>query len=299
MTVNANDLVIFARIIEAGSFSGAAERTGLPKSTLSRRMTALESMLGERLITRSTRRLAITEFGQRVLEHAEQLVNETEAVTALALHRQIMPQGTLRVSLPPEFQPLSLVPFLARFATTYPAVKLHLDLSSRRVDLIAERFDIAVRIAGQLPDDNTLVARQVAVLHNGLYASPAYLSRKGIPEAPADLLTHTGLILITSNDEPQPWHLSQDAQRWEGLPNDALFANSVGLHQALAVEGVGIVGLSDRYAFPLLKQGKLTRVLPDWTLPPVTVWCVTPGRRLLPARTEAFIKLLKTVLSGG
>ena len=181
------------------SANPAAERTGLPKSTLSRHITQLENQLGERLLTRSTRKLTITDFGERILEHARRLLDETEAAKSLALHRQVIPQGILRVSMPPEFNELSVVPLVCEFRRRYPQVKLELDLSSRRVDLIAERFDVAVRITGRLPDDSTLIARQATVLNNGLYASPAYLAEHGTPTEPADLLQHTGLIVIASS----------------------------------------------------------------------------------------------------
>src|SRR5690606_29455420 len=115
MPLTANDLILFAHVIEAGSFSQAAERTGLPKSTLSRRITQLENQLGERLLTRSTRKLPITDFGERILEHARRLLDEAEAAKSLALHRQVIPQGTLRASLPPEFHELSVVPLICEF----------------------------------------------------------------------------------------------------------------------------------------------------------------------------------------
>ena len=296
MTMTANDLILFAHVIDAGSFSRAAERIGLPKSTLSRRITRLENQLGERLITRSTRSLTITDFGERMLEHARRLLEETEAARSLALHRQVVPQGTLRVSLPPEFHELSIVTLVRRFQQDYPQVRLELDLSSRRVDLIAERFDVAVRIANRLPDDATLIARQVATLNNGLFACPDYLARQGNPSAPEDLLTHTGLALITSGGEAEPWNLSNGSRHWVGLPDTILSSNSIGLQQALAIEGGGIVGLSTRFARASVKTGELSPVLPDWSLPTVTVWCVMPGRRLLPERTRAFVELLKQIL---
>lgn len=295
----ANDLILFARIVEAGSFTGAAEQTGLPKSTLSRRLTDLENEFGERLLLRSTRRLALTDFGETILEHARRLVDETDAATALAQHRQATPKGSLRVSLPPEFQELAMVGFLSEFSRRYPEVRLDLDLSPRRVDLLAERFDVAVRVAGQLPDDSLLVARQVCQLHNGLYASPDYLKRQGTPQIPADLSGHAGLAIVASGGERQPWQLTRDGERWDGLPQQVLAANSVGLQQALAVEGLGVVGLSERFAGPLVEQGLLQRVLPEWSLPTMTVWCVTPGRRLLPQRTLVFVDLLKSMLGGG
>jgi DNA-binding transcriptional LysR family regulator len=297
MSLDANDLLLFALIMETGSFARAAERAGLPKSTLSRRLTALETKLGERLLTRSTRRLSITEFGERILDHAKRLLEETEAATAIAQHRQATPRGVLRVSMPPDFVELDLSRLLLLYAAAYPEVRLELDLSPRRVDLLAERFDIAVRAASRLPDDSTLVARQLCQMHNGLYASPAYLARYGAPATPADLEQHIGLGLIGGNGEAVPWRLSRGDEKWEGTPNGPLAANSIALQRDLAAHGMGIVGLTERLAEKLVAEGLLKRVLPDWQFPGVTIWCVTPGRRLLPARTTAFIELLRSILA--
>lgn len=297
MDFDADDLVLFARIIEAGSFARAAQRCGLPRATVSRRIGALEARLGERLLVRTTRRLALTDFGERILEHARRLLEETEAAAALAQHRQATPQGRLRVSLPPGFlDELDLVPFLLRFAERHPDVRLELDISPRRVDLVAERFDLAIRVAAQLPDDATLVARRMIELEHGLYASPAYLARAGIPTRPAQLLDHVGLRLIASNGEAQPWRLARGGERWEGLPDGPLAANSVSLQCALALHGLGIAALSERFVAPMVAQGLLERVLPDWRLPTMTVWCVTAGRRLLPARSRVFIDMLQAAL---
>lgn len=297
MDIAADDLILFARVVDAGSFSQAAERCGLPKSTVSRRISALERSLGERLLTRTTRQFAITEFGEGMLEHARRLLEEAEAASALAQHRQATPQGTLRVSLPPDFlQELELVPFLLAFATRYPEVKVEMDLSPRRVDLVAERFDLAIRVAARLPDDATLVARRLLEMRHGLYASPAYLARFGRPLAPADLVSHTGLKLITSSGEAQPWQLSRADQHWVGAPDGPIAVNSVGLQRELAAHGLGLVGLSERYAAAFVQKGLLERVLPDWCLPTMTVWAVTPGRRLQPTRVSAFIEMLREAL---
>jgi DNA-binding transcriptional LysR family regulator len=299
MSLDANDLILFAQVMNAGSFSRAAERIGLPKSTLSRRITLLESKLGERLLTRSTRRLAITEFGEQILDHAKRLLDETEAASAMALHRQGTPRGLLRVSLPPDFAELDLTPLLLQYASSYPEVRLELDLSPRRVDLLAERFDLAVRAASRLPDDSSLVARQLCDLQNGLYASPAYLARYGTPEQPGDLHHHICLGMISGTGEALPWQLACGNDHWEGMPNSPLAANSRGLQRDLAAHGLGIVGLAERFAGKWVEQGLLRRVLPEWILPTVTIWCVTPGRRLLPARTTAFIELLRASLGNG
>lgn len=297
MNLDANDLILFAQVVEAGSFSRAAERAGLPKSTLSRRITLLENKFGERLFTRTTRRLTVTEFGERILEHARRLQEEAQAASSLAAHQQSMPRGLLRVSLPPNFVELDLPQVLMQFASTYPEVRLELDLSPRRVDLLAERFDLAIRAASRLPDDATLVARKLCYMQMGLYASPAYLSRYSIPTHPDDLLSgHVGLNLIAGNGEATPWRLSNGTVKWEGLPEGPLTSNSIGLQRDLALHGLGIVGLSERFVRQAVEQGLLKRVLPDWQLPAVTLWCVTPGRRLLPTRTRVFIDMLRMAL---
>ncbi|GAB2896381.1 LysR family transcriptional regulator [Uliginosibacterium flavum] len=297
MNLDANDLLLFARIMDAGSFSLAAERAGLPKSTVSRRITALEARLGERLLTRSTRRLALTEFGTEILEHARRLQEEAEAVAAYAQHRQAAVRGRLRVSMPADFGEWILGPLFLQFAASYPEVKLELDLSPRRVDLIGEQFDLALRVAARLPDDTTLVARRLCDLCSGLYASPAYLRQFGTPQHPDELMRHTALQIIGSSGEAQRWRLSKGKDVWEDLPAGPLAANSVSLLRLLATHGLGIAGLSEGFVASAVADGLLVRVLPEWQLPIMTVWAVMPGRRLIPARTRVFLAALESVLA--
>jgi DNA-binding transcriptional LysR family regulator len=295
--LDANDLLLFARVMEAGSFSAAAERAGLPKSTVSRRIAALEAQLGERLLTRSTRRLLITEFGAGILEHARRLQEETEAASAFAQHRQSAVRGRLRVSMPADFGDWLLAPLFLQFAANYPEVKLELDLSPRRVDIIGEQFDLALRVAARLPDDATLVAKPLFDLTSGLYASPAYLQRFGTPQHPDELIAHTALQIIGSNGEAARWRLTRGKESWEDLPAGPLAANSVSLMRTLASHGLGIAGLSERFVADAVTQGLLVRVLPDWQLPSMTVWAVMPGRRLIPTRTRVFLTALEKALS--
>lgn len=294
----ADDLVLFAHLIEAGSFSGAAERVGIPKSTLSRRLSALENRLGQRLVTRSTRRLALTDFGERMLEHARRLLEEISAATALAQTEQVQPQGLLRVSMPPDLTHVDLATLLLQFAARYPAVRVALDVSARRVDLLAERFDLVVRIANHLPDDSTLVATQLHDMQIRLYASAAYLNRFGVPLTPSDLMTHNCLPLISSQGETVAWSLKSAFGQWQGVPPSRLSSNSPATQRALAVSGMGIVALPDVLAAECVASSTLILVLPEWSLPSVTVWCVTPGRRLLPLRTKVFIDMLRQSMTG-
>ncbi|WP_151447845.1 LysR family transcriptional regulator [Lacisediminimonas profundi] len=288
MKLEPNDLLLFAHVAETGSFSRAAQRLGVPKSTVSRRLAMLETHLGERLLLRTTRKLTLTDFGLGVLEHARGVQNEVEAAQSLAQHRQVEPSGRLRVSMPADLASTVLARMLADFITRYPAISLELDLSPRRVDLIGENFDCALRM-GPLPDDATLAARRVAAFSAGLYAAPAYLARAGEPAEPEALMGHGALRLLRRTGEAEHWVLNRGEQVWEGAPPARAAINSPDLLIRLARLGGGIAAALDHYAEPYVESGELVPVLPGWSLPNVTAWAVFPGRRLMPARTRVFI----------
>ncbi|MDA8382620.1 MAG: LysR family transcriptional regulator [Betaproteobacteria bacterium] len=296
MKLDPNDLLLFARVVEAGHFSRAAERLNLPKSTLSRRISALESSLGERLLLRTTRKLAVTDFGRAVLAHGQQVAAEVDATLALTQHRQAEPSGRLRISFPGDFAEDVLGPLLTDLVARYPAISLDIDISPRRVDLIAENFDVAVRI-GDLPDDASLAARRIAQLAVGLYASPAYLERRGIPREPEALMAHDTLHLMGRGGDPVAWRLSQGARQWQGPARVRAAANSPGLLRRLALAGAGITVLADPYTEPHVRRGDLVPVLEDWRLPAMAAWAVFPGRRLMPARTRVFLDALERQFS--
>lgn len=295
--IDPNDLLIFARVAELGSFSRAAERLGLPKSTVSRRLAALEQRMGERLLLRTTRRQTVTEFGLQLLEHARQVVAEVAAVSALREQRQAAPSGRLRVSMPSDFANLLLVDSLAAFMALHPAISLELDLSPRRVDLLGEGFDVAIRM-GDLPDDALLVASKLAVFTHGLYASPGYLAEHGDPLTPDDLARYTAVRLMRGSGEAAGWTLVQGGQRWDAVPVGRLSANSPEMLMRLAGAGAGIAALPDGFAQKAVRSGVLRRVLPCWHLPSTTAWAVYPGRKLMPAKTRAFVDMLQRALGG-
>ncbi|RZL04399.1 MAG: LysR family transcriptional regulator [Rubrivivax sp.] len=297
MNVEANDLLLFARVVDEHSFSRAAERLGLPKSTVSRRVSALEAQLGERLLLRTTRQLTLTDFGHSVLEHAHQIASEVDAASLLAQHRQVQPSGRLRVSMPADFASTVMARLLADFVQKYPAILLELDLTPRRVDLIGENFDAAIRM-GDLPDDASLAARRIGVFTAGLYASPAYLARRGHPPEPEALMEHDGLRLLGRGGDPVPWVLLRDPARWEGIPPGRATANSPDVLMRMALAGAGITLVSDYFAEPHVRTGALVPVLPDWRPPSTDAWLVFPGRRLMPARTRALLDEVQAALSG-
>ena len=291
MNLEPNDLVLFARVADEGSFSRAAERLGLPKSTISRRLAALETELGERLLLRTTRKLTVTDFGRAVLDHARHVVDDVAAAASLAQNRQIEPSGRLRVTIPSDFANLLLVSLLAEFVLKYPRIELEIDLSARFVDLIAENFDVAIRM-GELHDDASLSARKIAVFTGSLYAAPAYVSKRGAPSEPEALMEHDTLRVLGRTGEPLRWILTRGDARWEGIPPGRATVNSPQMLMRMALEGAGIAIVGDHFALPYLQRGELVQVLPDWHSPPVSAWAVFPGRRLMPARTRAFIDAL-------
>jgi DNA-binding transcriptional LysR family regulator len=288
-----NDLLLFMRVVEAGSLTRAAERLGMPKSTVSRRLAALEQRMGERLLLRTTRRQTLTEFGSQLLEHARQIALDLEAVHALREQRQAVPSGALRVSIPADIAHLVLADSLAAFVALHPAISLELDLSPRRVDVLGEGYDLAVRM-GALPDDATLVAVRLIDFTHGLYAAPAYLAEHGEPRSPDELSTHTAALLASGRGEAMWWRLSRGTERWEGLPRGRVRANSPEMLIRLAQAGVGITAVPDSFAVPEVRAGRLRRVLPEWCLPSVTAWAVMPGRKLMPAKTRVFLQMLQT-----
>ncbi len=292
MDVDPNDLLLFARIVESGSFSQAALRVQLPRSTVSRRISLLEAKLGERLLQRTTRKLVVTEFGASLLEHAQKVVEEVEAVGALAQHRQQAPSGRLRISAPGDFANIGLTTVMTQFMARYPAVTVELDLSPRRVDLVSENFDIAIRM-GDLPEDSTLNARRVVLERMGLYAAPSYIADRGMPAHPDELDKHDLLCLLSRTGGALPWVLTSGKARWEKPLAARMTANSPDLLARMAFAGAGIAASSDLFAGQYEERGELVRVLPDWSLPVATGWAVFPGRRLMPAKTRAFLDLME------
>jgi DNA-binding transcriptional LysR family regulator len=297
MTLEANDLLLFARVADAGSFSRAAERAGLPKSTVSRRVAALEARLGERLLLRTTRKLALTDFGRSVLDHAHHVAEEVDAAASLALQRKAQPSGRLRVSMPHDLANLVFSDLFAGFIARYPAIDIEVDLSPRRVDLIGENFDVAIRM-GDLPDDASLAARRIATWSAGLFAAPAYVARRGQPPEPEALMEHDTLRLLLRTGEPMSWVLVRGEQRWEGIPPGRATANAPDVLLRLARSGAGIAVVQHHFAEPYVRGGELVPVLPDWQLPATDAWAVFPGRRLMPARTRVFLDAITAKFSG-
>ncbi|GAB2879707.1 LysR family transcriptional regulator [Pseudoduganella ginsengisoli] len=288
-----NDMALFVEVVKAKSFRRAGEAIGMPIATVSRRINGLEQAIGLRLLHRTTRRIELTEAGQLYYERCRRIVEE-----ARLAHQQLgelleQPSGVLRVSLPVDFAAIFLAPSLGEFAQRYPGIRFELDLTPRKVDLVAEPFDLAIRM-GDLPD-SALIARKLADLPRYLYASPAYLERAGEPRRPHDLAQHECLPMLR---QPPAWrlHKASDASDIvDAAINGRFHVNSIGMMRQLAIQGMGIALVAPEIVAADVAAGTLQRVLPGWRGPEVPVYAVTETR-LLPAKTQRFIEFLIELL---
>lgn len=296
--ISADDMILFATIVEQQSLIRAAEQLGMPKATVSRRLTNLEEMLGQRLLIRTTRRQTLTEFGQEFLDHSRRVAEEVATAQDFVRSQDVQPRGRLRISMPEDYARLNMSRALATFIESYPEVLLDLDLSSRHVDLIGERFDLAIRM-GALDDDSTLAVRKIDEQHLGLYASPIYLALHPAPKTPDDLSQHISVRMLSDRGQAIAWKLSRGKAVWEEVPPGRLTINSPGVIQQLLLDGAGIGVLPDRFAEQDVRQKRLVRVLPEWRLPSVPAWAVMPMRRYLPAKTRVFLAHLERFMEKG
>ncbi|MFI8479140.1 LysR family transcriptional regulator [Pseudomonas sp. NPDC078700] len=283
-----NDMALFVEVVKAMSFRGAAEATGVPNSTLSRRVSALEKAIGLRLLHRTTRKIELTEAGSIYFERCKRIVAEASLAHEQLGEMLVSPSGVLRVSMPEGFGIIFLAPLIAEFAHQYPGIDFELDMTPRSVDLITEPVDVAIRM-GEPPDSN-LIARPLARLQRHLYASPEYLARAGELNHPSDLVNHQCLRLKTAQSET--WFLHKGSESRKVKVVGRLLLNSVSMIQRLAALHMGIAILAKDIVVNDLASGRLLRVLPEWQATPIPVYAITETR-LLPAKTQIFIDFLR------
>ncbi|WP_244286910.1 LysR family transcriptional regulator [Caulobacter radicis] len=281
-----DDMALFVEVMKARSFRGAAASLGMPSSTLSRRIATLEKSIGLRLLNRTTRSIEPTEAGQVYFERALRIVEEARIAHEELGEMVARPVGTLRVSLPVDFATNWLAPLLPRFAAKYPGLDFELDLTPRNVDLVAEPFDLAVRMAQ--PEGAGLIARVIGHLTPFLYASPGYLAAHGEPAHPAELEAHACLAMPGRG----AWRLQAGGEVVDITAHGRFRANSVALLKRLAVQDMGVLLIPERVVADEVAAGRLVRILPGWQGPPASIYAVT-ATRLLPARTQRFIDFLR------
>ncbi|QWP77105.1 LysR family transcriptional regulator [Lysobacter sp. K5869] len=280
----------FAAVAEHGGFAAAARALGRDASVVSRRIDALEARLGVRLLSRTTRRVALTEVGRIYLQRVQAILGELSAADVEAAEAAAAPQGLLRLALPAAFAQRWIAPWLSQFLADYPKLRLELSHTDRFVDLIADGFDAAVRI-GELADSR-LVARRLAGFETLLCAAPAYLQRRGHPQRPDDLQRHACLGMPKARFWPE-WKLVGGRQRSVQRIDAAIVSDDGEGLLAACIGGAGIVPAPEWLIGRELAQGTLVRVLPQWRMDyDGAIHVVLPPGRLVPAKTRAFVDRL-------
>lgn len=280
----------FAAVIDCGGFSAAAQRLKVTKSAISKQVSRLEERLGARLLNRTTRRLSLTEAGQAFHQHCLRILAEAEEAELAVSQLHASPRGLLRVSAPMSFGVRHLGPALCPFLERYPDLNLEVSFDDRLVDVLAEGFDVVVRISRLA--DSSLIARRLAPVRRVVVASPSYVEARGMPQHPADLAHHTGL-LYTLQTDLHTWPLVHaDGTRVDISVTGRVHMNNGDALREAAVAGLGIILTPTFIVGEDLKSGRLVRVMPEWSAPEIAVYAVYPPGRHLSAKVRAFVDYL-------
>jgi len=279
-------LAALVKVVQAGSFTRAAEAMHTQKAHLSRVVTNLERELGVRLLERTTRSLSLTEVGREIFERAVGILGAVEDAERVAQRMLAEPRGVLKLTCGVEFGMIAVSRWIDAYLQRYPQVSVEADFTGRIVDIVHEGFDLAIRV-GELPDSR-LAARRLGELRYGLFASPEYLARRGTPGSPEDLPQHD-LLVFTAGSHRVGWRLARGSEsRRVDAPARLRINNSFAVRDA-AIQGLGIAQLPMVVADMALASTELARVLPEWHPPAVPVHALFPSNRYLTPKVRAFI----------
>jgi DNA-binding transcriptional LysR family regulator len=283
-----NEVLVFARVVQAGSFTGAAAKLAMPKSTVSRKVSELEEHLKARLLQRTTRKLSLTDVGRIYYDHCVRILGEIEDAERAVSRLEEAPRGVLRVTAPVNAGFLG--PIVSDFLERYPEVRLELFCTSRAVDLVEERFDLAIR-AGALAD-STLIAQSLGRVGWYFVATPAYLKRRGRPRSPRDLGKHDCLFFGTGLDAVK-LRLDSTGRSVELALSARMVVTDMDIVHAAATAGRGIALLPAFRCIEDLRARRLERVLRQWSAPSTPVHVVYPSTRHLSPKVKSFIDHLR------
>ncbi|MBY6265631.1 LysR family transcriptional regulator [Azospirillum sp. 412522] len=291
-----NDTIAFVKVVEEGSFTKAARRLRLPKTTLSRKVRDLERRLGIQLLHRTTRRLGLTEAGTVYFERCRRIAGELEQAESAVAQLRDAPRGWLRITTPPSFGMTVVAPLLPEFRARYPDVRIDLVLSHENLDLVARDIDLAIRM-GSL-QDSSMAARKLGVLRRHVYAAPAYCAAHGMPGHPDELIRHLTLANMSARrPSGYGWRLFRTCG---GLPEEEM---DVAIDPVIAADdpemliptllaGGGLVLATDFAMRPYRSAGQVERVLDGWRGADVDLHAVFPGGRIQPPKLRSFLDFL-------
>ncbi|SCW53171.1 LysR family transcriptional regulator [Ancylobacter rudongensis] len=289
----------FARVVEAGSFSRAADLLDTPKPTVTKLIQQLEAHLRTKLLNRSTRRVAVTPDGAAYYERAVALLTDLDELDGSMAHSQATPSGRLRVDVPSSLALYALIPALPDFFARHPDIQLDLGVTDRTVDLLAENVDCAIR-GGDLSDP-TLIARRIGEVRLMHYAAPAYLKRHGMPEHPRDLYQGHRVIgyFNARTGRPAAFDMVRGEESYELHLPYAVATNDSTAYLAAGLAGLGITQTIEPMVGPYLESGALVRVLPEWHAGPIVLHVVYAPNRHLSSRLRVFVDWVAELFGSG
>lgn len=294
--LNLNDVYYFAQVVDRKGFAAASRALRVPKSTLSKRIAALEKALGVRLILRTARSFAVSKVGLEFYKHATAMLSEAEAAERVVRRRMAEPSGTVRLTMSMTTAQIAMPGLLVKLATSHPKIQVELHATNRFVNLIDEGFDIAVRAHYDELPDSGLVGRRLGHSPMYLVASPSYLKVHGAPKHPSDIDKHEALLTQPSS-APLVWKLWNSAGRMHDVvPSARYFLDEPLTLLNAAVAGLGIACLPKALCATAVEAGTLARVLPDWKAKGATITVLTPHRRLQLPAVAATLELLTSQL---
>ncbi len=284
--IDFNEIYVFVKVVEAGSFVGASKQLDMPSTTVSRKVQKLEEALGVRLLQRSTRKLHLTDIGRQYFERCQQSLVGIEEATTIASQARSMPSGVLRIASPMDFAVNYLQPWVDDFLCTYPDVNIELEVADRYVDLLDERIDIAFR-SGEL-EDSSLVARRIGPKHSILCASPDYLARAGLPGSVQDLIQHDCVIMGASLANAH-WRLRTENGEVTVPVKGRYAVDNMQLVVKALISGRGIALVPYPLVHTLLKERALVQVLDGCEPALQSIYVVYPSHKQLARHVRAFI----------
>jgi DNA-binding transcriptional LysR family regulator len=286
-------MAAFVRVVETGSFSGAARQIGVGQPAISKTIAQLEDRLQVRLLVRSTHGLTPTDAGLRFYERARTAIHEADEAELEARGAGAGLTGQLRVSAATTFARLLVVPRLPEFLTQHPGLEVDIVLDDRVIDLVSEGVDVSLRM-GQL-SDSSAVARRLARGRRSVIATPAYLAQAGVPAVPAELARHEAIVYSRLENN---WTFRKDGTEASVAIHGRVRVSAAEGIRAAVLADMGLTVNSDWMFAPELESGAVVRVLKDWELPPVDLWAVFPTGRLASAKARAFADFVETAVGG-
>ncbi|WP_321897462.1 MULTISPECIES: LysR family transcriptional regulator [Burkholderia] len=284
------DLDFFARLVTQGSLSALARDLGVTPPAISARLNQLERRLGVKLLNRTTRRLAITHEGEIYLTTGTKLLEQVQELERTVSSSRDLPRGLLKVNATFGFGRRHIAPALSEFRHLYPEVEVQLELTDRPMNLAELAYDVGIRF-GELPDQR-VVGRKLATNRRFVCASPAYLSKRGLPQDPGDLRTHDCIVLRENDTAYGTWHFTKGKRHELVKVHGAMSSNDGEVTLRWAIDGHGILVRSEWDAQPYINSGTLVRVLADWSLPAADIYATYPERLNLSAKVRVFVDFL-------